>query len=212
MPSTRSFERFRVTTFDWLAVAVLAFSAVSGALKGLAKTVVSLGALLGGLIIALVFYDDIGRGLAALGMASPVAYGLGFLLPIVAAGLGGAALARRLRKAFRKTPLATLDRAGGAALGVGRAWLVVSAAYLVLTAFPAQPAFVLHARVTPLAKPGARLLTELGRADLKGRFEQGVAALRRLKETALHRKSPATKRDASAAPPRRLDAVVSGQK
>ncbi len=202
-----------MTIFDWLAAAVVAFSAIGGAVKGLAKMLVSLGALLCGLVIALIFYDDLGRGLAALGTPSPVAYGLGFLLPIGAAGIGGAALTRRLRQAFRKTPLATLDRAGGAALGVGRAWLILSAAYLILTAFPAQPAFVLDARATPLIKPGARLLTELGRADLKRRFERGVAALRRMKETALNPKPPATGRDAGATQaPRRLDVATSGQK
>ncbi len=198
-----------MTVFDWLALGVVSVSVVGGALRGLLRTVISLSALLCGLVGALVFYDDIARGLAAFGMPSPVTSGLGFLLPIGAAGIGGAMLIRRLRKAFRKSPLGTLDRAGGAALGVGRAWLILSAAYLILTAFPAQPTFVLNARATPLVKPGARLLTKLGQADLKSRFEQGVATLRRLKETALNRQSS---HDAPAPPLRRSESVASGRK
>lgn len=201
-----------MTLFDWLAVAVLAFSVIGGALKGLVKTVVSISALAAGLVAALVFYDDLGRALRAFGLHAALADGAGFLLPIVAAGVGGALLVRRLRKALRKTPLATLDRLGGAALGVGRAWLILSVVYLVLTAFPARPAFVLHARVTPLVKPGARLLTGLGRADLKRRFEEGVAALRRMKETALHRPASQTEQKADAAPPRRANAVAAGRR
>ncbi|MCS7080327.1 MAG: CvpA family protein [Chloracidobacterium sp.] len=202
-----------MTAFDWLAGVVLVFSIVSGALRGMIKTVVSVGALLGGLVVALVFYDDIGRGFAALGLASPIAYGLGFLAPILAAGVGGAFLTRRLRKAMRKMSLAKLDRLGGMALGVGRAWLILSAVYLVLTAFPAQPAFVLNARIAPLIKPGARLLTEWGRADLRSRFEQGLATLRRMKATALPRAtSPGEPAAGERSAPGRPNAVASGRK
>ncbi|GEM_PF-1685517 len=179
-----------MTAFDWLALVVVVFSAVSGAVRGLVKTVISSAAFLTGLVAALVFYDDLAAGLKHLGATAPLAYGLGFLLPVALAWLGGWWLVRHLHRRFRKTPLATLDRLGGSALGIGRAWLVLSVIYLVLTAFPAQPAFVLHARVTPLVKPGARLLTDLGKADLKNRFEQGIAELRRMKETALRPKKP----------------------
>ncbi|MFQ3581134.1 MAG: CvpA family protein [Chloracidobacterium sp.] len=180
-----------MTPFDWLAVVVVAFSVISGAIKGLTKTVIASGALLVGLVMALLFYDDLGQGLQALGVASPVASGVGVLAPVVLSGLGGSLLVRQLHKRFRKTPLATLDRVGGGALGVGRAWLILSVIYLVLTAFPAQPAFVLNAQVTPLIKPGSRLLTDLGKADLKARFEQGIAELRRMKAAALKSPKPA---------------------
>lgn len=171
-----------MTIFDWLAVVIVAFSAISGALRGMTKTVISSCALLVGLGVALVFYDDFGRAFKMLGAPLPVAYGAGVVLPVIVTGVGGAWLVRVLHRRMRRTPLATLDRLGGGLLGVGRAWLVLSVIYLVLTAFPAQPTFVLGAMVTPAVKSGAQLLTRLGNADLKARFERGIRILRQRKD------------------------------
>ncbi|MGQ9897642.1 MAG: CvpA family protein [Acidobacteriota bacterium] len=183
-----------MTAFDWLAIVVVAFSFIRGFLRGMTRTVISSLAFFTGLAIALVLYADLAIVIKHLGVATPLAYAVGFLVPIGLAWLGGWWLARYLCRRFRKTPLATLDRLGGGALGIGRAWLILSVIYLylVLTAFPVQPDFVLQARVTPVIKPGARLLTDLGKADLKNCFEQGVAKLRHLKEVTLHPKPPKT--------------------
>lgn len=174
-----------MTAFDILIFIIAGFSAFSGALKGLTHSVFSFGAVIVGLAAAFVFYDDVAAFLRWFGASTNVALVVGFLIPIVICVVAGGAISHKLRKTLKKTGLTGLDRLGGAGLGLVRAWLIGSAIFLAVTAFPIKIEAVEKAVTMPVLSIGAQMLVSVASQDLSGKFQKGIAELRQLKQTHL---------------------------
>lgn len=170
-----------MTGFDYFILALVAVSAASGASKGLTRSLVSFASAIVGLAGGVTFYDDIAKLYEWIGLPTPLTPALGFLTPVVVCIVGGGVLSNRIRKKIRRTAIAGLDTVGGAGLGVVRGWLIGSAVFLTVTAFPVKLTTVEKAVTTPALMVGARLFTLVAARDLVKRFEEGVAELRRLK-------------------------------
>lgn len=171
-----------MTGFDILIFLIAGFSAFSGAMKGLIRSVFSFGAVVVGIVAALVFHDEAAAFISWLGASENVALVVGFLIPIGVCVLAGSFLSNKLRKTLKKTGLTSVDRLGGAGLGLVRAWLIGSAIFLAVTAFPIRITAVEQAVTMPFLSLGAQMLVSVASQDLSGKFQKGIAELRQLKE------------------------------
>ena len=161
-----------MTVFDFVVLALVGASVVAGALRGLVRAVVTVAALILGLLVAARGYEAGGALLLATGLAESqgAAQAGGFLLitgGVFALGfVAGHYMSRRLRR----TRLGWFDRVLGAGFGLLRGFFVCSALYLALVAFPVRINSVEEARTAPLLAAGARLLTTFTSQDVRTSF------------------------------------------
>lgn len=161
-----------MTVFDLIVLALCGASVVAGALRGFVRALLTGLALIAGLAVAARGYETAGAILRALGLveSNEAAHAAGFLaLAGLVFGLGfvaGHLISRRLRR----TRLAWFDRALGAGFGLLRGFLVSSALFLALTAFPVRLSSVEEARTAPLLAEGAKLLMAFTSQDIRSGF------------------------------------------
>jgi membrane protein required for colicin V production len=169
-----------VTALDYIVLAVVALSVAAGWRRGLIRGALALASALVGLILAANFYGPAGALLSGITTTRRAADLLGFALIFAATLTAGSLLGYRLRRALDRSRLGSVDRGLGALLGLGRAWLVCSALYLGLTAFPIHLETVERSAFAPALVAGTRVLSYAGSEDLRQRFARGYEALNRL--------------------------------
>jgi membrane protein required for colicin V production len=162
-----------VTGLDYTVLVVAVVSAALGWRRGLLRGAFAAGAALVGLVLASNFYGAAGLLLSGLTTTRRAADLLGFATIFLLAIIGGAIAGRSARKALERARISWIDRALGAGVGLVRAWLVCSALYLALTAFPVRIEAVDRATFGPVLVEGSRLLVYLGSSDFRRRFKEG---------------------------------------
>lgn len=115
---------------DWTIALTLAISTVTAFMRGLIRSLVSLGGLIVGIVAAAWYAPRLAhylmRWIASLAFAEVAA----FVLILAAVYLLAALLGRVLRGAFSAVGLGFLDRLGGAAFGFARGVLLLAAVLL----------------------------------------------------------------------------------
>jgi len=162
-----------------LVVCITGVSTIAGWRRGIITGLFTLGAALCGLVVASHAYAPVGRLLYTITTndrsAGLLAFGLLFAGTLAAGVYAG----YRLRKALDRARLRSIDRLFGALVGLVRAWLVCSAIYLGLTAFPVRLDAVEHSLFAPILVAGTEALAYLGSDDLRRRFSEGYDSLER---------------------------------
>ncbi len=168
-----------MTFFDLIVLALLGSSIIAGALRGFLRALVTMAALVVGLLLAARGYEAAGTLLKGAGIveSEAAAQACGFLLIAGGLLLIGFLCGRLLTKGMRHARLEWLDRTLGAAFGFLRGLIICSALYLTLTAFPVRLNSVTEARTAPMLAAGARLLAALTSEDLYRRFQTGYREL-----------------------------------
>lgn len=168
-----------MTVFDFIVLALVGASIVSGALRGLVRALISGLALIIGLVIAARGYEVAGRVLQALGLteSSAAANAGGFLLITGAALIIGFIAGRTIMGSLKRARLEWFDRVLGGAFGGLRGLAVCSILYLALTAFPVRIEAVERARTAPLLAEGARLMGAFTSEELRAKFLQAYREL-----------------------------------
>ena len=169
-----------MTALDLIVLVIATLSAAAGWRRGILRAALAIVAALAGLVLAAHFYGPVGALVAVLTTTQRAADLLGFALIFTTSLVAGAYGGFRLRKALERARLSWIDRMLGLALGLARAWLVCSALYLALTAFPVRVEAVERSRLAPVLVEGTRVLAYLGSADLRRRFLEGYDTLQRL--------------------------------
>jgi membrane protein required for colicin V production len=168
-----------MTFFDFIVLALIASSVVSGAMRGIVKALLTGAALIIGLLIAARGYEAVGsivRGLK-LFESKEAANAVGFLLIMTIALIGGFLAGRLVTGGLRHVRLEWFDRALGAAFGLLRGLAVCSALYLALTAFPVRLSSVTEARTAPILAQGARMLGVFTSQEVRTRFYESYSDL-----------------------------------
>jgi membrane protein required for colicin V production len=109
-----------MATVDWIFLAVLAFSLLLGAWRGLVFEVLSLLSWIAAFVLAQWLALDVAYRLPMSGSSESIQYSAGFILVFVVSIFVGGLLARVIKKMFAAVGLAPVDRALGAVFGLAR--------------------------------------------------------------------------------------------
>jgi membrane protein required for colicin V production len=168
-----------MTFFDFLVLALIASSVISGAMRGIVRALLTGAALIIGLFIAAQGYQAVGAILRGLKVfeSSGAANAGGFLLIMIVALVGGFLAGRLVSGGLKQVRLEWFDRVLGGAFGLLRGLAVCSILYLALTAFPVSINSVTEARTAPLLAQGAKLLGIFTSQEVRTRFYESYSDL-----------------------------------
>lgn len=161
-----------MSALDWLLLAILGASALTGLMRGFVGIVASFaGWLLGG-CAALALGGGVARMVADGPDPTPVQMLIGYGVCFLGTSIVVALIAFLVRRALRAAGLGGVDRALGLAIG-GLRGLVMACAIVLLLGFtpvPRQPQWQASALV-PLFKPGALWLSTWLPVGLRARLD-----------------------------------------
>jgi len=171
-----------MTVLDYFVLLVLVASIASGATRGIIKGIISVSSAVAGLVLAAQLYPYAARLTSGFVSTARAANLLGFVAVFLIVLVCGSLLARWLRGGLKRARLNWLDHLMGAAFGLARGWLVCSAIYLALTAFPIKIEAVERAAFAPALLEGTRVITYLTSPELRERFLSGYTMVQALWE------------------------------
>ena len=168
-----------MTTFDWIAVCIVALSTLFAFFRGVIRELVALVAWVGGLVFAFAFTPALAQTLHGLVAEPAVRYVIAFTLILVAALLLGGLIAWPLSSAVHAIGLGFVDRFLGSIFGLVRGVVLMLAFVFVagLTPLPRTSWWQGAALVPPLVAGVYALRPHLP-AEIAGRLDyspHGVA-------------------------------------
>jgi len=125
-----------MVTVDWIFLAVLAFSLMLGAWRGLVYEVLSVLTWIAAFVLAQWLAMDVAQKLPMSGASESIQYAAGFVLVFVVSIFVGGLLAKMIKKMFAAVGLAPADRALGAVFGLARGLVFLLAATVAVGMTP----------------------------------------------------------------------------
>jgi membrane protein required for colicin V production len=123
-------------TLDWIFLAVLVFSLLLGAWRGLVFEMLSVLSWIAAFLLAQWFAPDVARLLPMAGATEAIRYAAGFVLVFVASIFLGGLVAFIAKKLIAAVGLSPADRALGALFGVVRGAVLLLALTVVVGMTP----------------------------------------------------------------------------
>ncbi len=160
------------TFLDIFFAAILLISTVCALLKGLAREIISLAALICGFILAALFYRIPAGRLAEFSRTESVANLLGFLIIFFGCIVIGIIAAYIVNRFVKAASLKGIDRILGGIFGFLRGWAVSSIVVIALIAFPVRENMMSGSFLAPLLLSSARTVALLVPQDLKDQFNK----------------------------------------
>jgi membrane protein required for colicin V production len=161
------------TWLDFVFALIILVSTGLALTKGLARELISVVALIGGFILACVFYSSIGSWFADLTRTPTVANLIGFMAVFLGTLLLGAVAAFLVNRFLKMVSLQWIDRLLGGLFGFLRGWAVASIIVLAMLAFPVREDSALaRSYLAPYLLAGARAAALVVPQDMKSRFHQ----------------------------------------
>ncbi len=158
------------TFLDVIFVVVILVSTGFAVTKGLAREIISLVALIGGLILAAFYYPWVAAFFSEFTRTEVLANLIGFTILFVGALIVGAVAALLVNRLVKMASLEWIDRVLGGLYGFLRGWAVSSIIILALIAFPVRPNAVARSYLAPYLLAGARAAVLLAPQELKTKF------------------------------------------
>ncbi len=158
------------TFLDIIFIVIILVSTGFALRKGLMREVISLVALIGGLLLAAFYYQAIARLFLDLAKTEAVADLIGFLIIFLATILIGAVAAWLVNRFVKMASLEWIDRLMGGVFGFLRGWAMSSIIALALIAFPVRQEILARSVLAPYLLAGARAAILLVPGSLKLKF------------------------------------------
>jgi membrane protein required for colicin V production len=162
---------------DYVLLAIIVVTAVVGIFKGFAKQAIGLAAVIAGLILAVVYYEQAGAVFMAFVKNRLVSQFLGFLLIFVLVLVAGAILGHLITKAMIG-PLALVNRLLGALFGVIKAVLICGIIVFALVSFEVARPVVEASVLAPACLGITRAAINLVPRDLRDQFNESYRRIR----------------------------------
>lgn len=159
-----------LTKVDWLVLGILLISTVGSFIRGFARELISLTAVIVGLVLACYLYRDVGAFLIPYVKTDDIASFCGFVFVFIITVLVGGILSFWVRNFLRFVDLQWVDRLLGVAFGLLRGCLISCVLFLGLTTFPFQIQTVQKAKLAPYLLLGARVLSVVTPSSIKTKF------------------------------------------
>ena len=164
---------------DVILIVVIAFSSVYGLFKGLVKEVISLLALIIGLIGASRFYEGASPLLKNLGLGEQAAGILSFIILFIVVFVALILIGKLIHKLVHAIFLGWLNRLGGIGFGFIRGIVVSGIMIMILTIILSEKAPILsESKLTPHIMSISKVLVSLVPEDLRKRFMEREKKLR----------------------------------
>ena len=157
---------------DWIFALIIVVSTVFALTKGLMRELISLGALILGFVLAVLYYPVAGAPFRSLTRTDAIAWLIGFLVIFIGVLLLGAAVAFAVNKLVKAASLEWIDRLLGALFGFVRGALVASIIVLALVAFPVKEGLLQKSVLAPYLLAGARAVVYTVPRELKAKFDE----------------------------------------
>lgn len=164
---------------DWVFIIIIAISAVYGLFKGLIKEVVSILALVIGLVGSSRLYGMLSPVLKDFGLTDQISNVLSFLVLFLAIFVAIVLIGKLIHRFVHAILLGWVNRLGGAGFGFLRGVVVSSIIVIVLTITLSEKAQILaQSRITPHIMSISKVLVSLVPEDLQRRFMEQERKLR----------------------------------
>src|SRR5215471_21178263 len=162
-----------MTVLDYFVIVVVGSSLVLGLVRGIIKASITLLACIAGLVGAGHFYPYAGAAIKPFVSSTVAADFFGFIAILLIVLIAGMVVSSLLRRALKRVRLGWMDHLLGGGFGLVRGWLICSAVYLALTAFPIRLEAVEQARLSPVLLEGTRAIAYLTSPEVRERFQSG---------------------------------------
>jgi membrane protein required for colicin V production len=159
--------------FDWLLLAVLAYSTVQAFLRGLVRELFSLIGLAAGVLLASWNYGRLATPLGSVISNPAAANATAFLAIVLGVMIAAALLGRLLHATAHAVGLGFFNRMGGAAFGLLRGFLMGVAILMAISAFLPDAEWVKKSQLAPYFLAGVHAVSfvvphDLGQLILNG--------------------------------------------
>jgi len=159
---------------DWTLAGVALLSVLAAFRKGLVRELISLAAVVAGLVVATLGYSRAAAWFDDLTKSHQTAQGLAFLVLFLLTLLVGAILSGLAGKLIKKAGLQTFDRLLGAMFGVVRGIALDCVLLWVLVTFAIKADAVRRSVLAPYVLTGANVIARTMPDDLRTQFKQGL--------------------------------------
>ena len=164
---------------DWIILLFLLFSVVTAAWEGFFHEAFGLAGLIVGYLVAAWQYrrlaDWFETFLKQTWLGDISAFLIIFFAVLIIAGL----LGRLMRRVMKAAGLTAIDRTLGALLGLVKGSLVVAIVLVAMAAFAPAARWLPQSQLAPYFMVAGRAAIWVAPADLRRRFDEGLAYLRK---------------------------------
>jgi membrane protein required for colicin V production len=169
---------------DVLFIIILLVSIIFALMKGLARELISLAALIGGFILAVLYYYIPAGMFKEFSKTEAIANLIGFVIIFFGCILIGAIVSFFVNRFIKAAALKWFDRLLGGVFGLLRGWAIASMLVVALIAFPIRDDFMARSVLAPYLLAGARIAVYCVPQKLKDQFnEQYLKALHTWSQT-----------------------------
>ena len=160
------------THLDIFFGSIVIISTLFAVLKGLSREIISLVSLIGGFVLAVLYYQIPSRWLASFIENDVLADLIGFLIFFAGCILIGIITAYAVNRMVKAASLKWVDRILGGIFGFLRGWAISSIMVIALVAFPIRENMMEKSLLAPFLLSGARTAVLLVPRELKDKFNE----------------------------------------